>query len=130
MKIRKLLELYKELRRLRKKVRTLEDDLAYIKSKYNTLYKDYDVLFRNKAQDVQDVQSAHYDRLSFMIPQRCAYNSPYAPVPEQKWVYDKINAQMKVKFFDDLFEQGYIKCTRYDDISEVYEIQAIKQNNC
>jgi len=121
MRIKKLWELYKELRRLRKKARTLEDDLAYINSKYKTLYKDYVVLFRNKAQ---------YDRLSFMIPQRCAYNSPYAPVPEQKQVYDKINAQMKVKFFDDLFEQGYMKCTRYDDISEVYEIQAIKQNNC
>ena len=126
MKIRKLLELYKELRKLRKKVRALEDDLAYTNSKYSILYKDYVVLFRNKAQDVQ---SAHCDRLSLMIPQRCAYSSSYVPVSVQKDVHDKINARMKIKFIDDLLGQGYIKCVHYDDISEVYEMQVVKQNN-
>ena len=75
------------------------------------------------------LQDAEYDRLSLMIPQRCTYDSPYIPILLQEHIYDRISTQIKVKFFDDLFEQGYIKLIHYDDVSDVYEMNVIKQTN-
>lgn len=130
MKIKKLWELYKELRRLRKKAVVLEAGLTDVNRRYNELLRKYNELNRDYGalvlSKIREMQDGHYDRISIMIPQRCAYEQ-CAAVPDQKYTHDKISAQMKVKFFDDLFEQGYIKCMQCNDISEVYEIHAIKQ---
>jgi hypothetical protein len=117
MKLKKIWELYKELRSLRRKVKVLEEDLHRANMRYNTL-------FYKKSQEVP------YNTMSVVIPNvhyiealggyRCMDSRPRAD-----YIHEKMTDKMKIKLVDDLFEQGYIRKVQDDDVGEVYEIKVV-----
>lgn len=112
-------ELYKEVRRLRRKVKTLENDLEYSNRRFNTLYYEKTQLDKP------------YNTMSFILPNMYALEREMSPVdvfshPRAEYLSRKLSDSMKIKLFDDLAEQGYIRKTRDDKIGEVFEIKVIK----
>ena len=111
-------KLYKEVRSLRRKVKTLENDLAYSNRRFNTLYYE-------KTQ-----QEKTYDTMSFILPNMYALER-IGPVdmysrPRAQYFSRRFSDGMKIKLFDDLAEQGYIRKTRDDEFGEVFEIKVVK----
>ena len=46
--------------------------------------------------------------------------------PRAEYITQRLTNDMKVKLFDDLAEQGYIRKTRDDEDGEVYEIKVVR----
>ena len=112
-------KLYKEVRSLRRKVKTLENDLAYSNRRFNTLYYE-------KTQ-----QEKPYNTMSFILPNMYVLEREIGPVdmysrPRVEYFSRKLSDGMKIKLFDDLAEQGYIRKTRDDGFGEVFEIKVVK----
>lgn len=112
-------KLYKEVRSLRRKVKTLENDLAYSNRRFNTLYFE-------KTQ-----QEKSYNTMSFMLPNLYALEREMGPVdvyshPKAEYFSRRLSDEMKIKMFDDLAEQGYIRKTRDDGFGEVFEIKVVR----
>ena len=115
----KIWKLYKEVRRLRRKVKTLENDLAYSNRRFNTLYYE-------KTQ-----QEIPYNTMSFILPNMYALEREMCTVdvyscPKAEYFSRRLSDEMKIKLFDDLAEQGYIHKTRDDEFGEVFEIKIVK----
>lgn len=107
------------MRNLRRKVKTLESDLAYSNRRFNTLYYE-------KAQ-----QEGTYNTMSFILPNMYALEREMCSVdmysrPRVEYFSRRLSDKMKIKLFDDLAEQGYIRKTRDDSFGEVFEIKVIK----
>ena len=112
-------KLYKEVRSLRRKVKTLEIDLSYSNRRFNTLYYE-------KTQ-----KENPYNTMSFILPNMYALEREMCPVdiysrPRAEYFSRRLSDNMKIKLFDDLAEQGYIRKTRDDSFGEVFEIKVIK----
>ena len=112
-------KLYKEVRSLRRKVKTLENDLAYSNRRFSALYFE-------KTQ-----QETPYNTMSFMLPNLYALEREMGPVdmysrPRTEYFSRKLSDSMKIKLFDDLAEQGYIRKTRDDISGEVFEIKVVR----
>ena len=111
-------KLYKEVRSLRRQVKNLENDLAYSNRRYNTLY-------------YEKIQQDSYNTMSFMLPNMYALEREMGPVdiyshPRAEYFSRRLSNEMKIKMFDDLAEQGYIRKTRDDEFGEVFEIKVVK----
>lgn len=118
MKIKRIWKLYKELRRLRRKVKTLESDLCRANQNYNAL-------FYKKSQEVP------YNTMTIMMPNVHHIESAYglrdvSRRPVADYINKRMSDQMKVKLVDDLFEQGYIRKIRDDDVCESYEVKVVR----
>lgn len=117
---KRIWKLYKEVRSLRRKVKTLENDLAYSRRRFNTLYYE-------KTQ-----QEKPYNTMSFIIPNMYALERDMlSPVdiyshPKAEYFSRRLSNEMKIKLFDDLAEQGYIRKTRDDQFGEVFEIKVVR----
>ena len=118
MKLKKIWKLYKELRRLRDKVKVLEADLSKANMKYNDL-------FYKKSQEVP------FNTLTIIIPNEYQIvheyglsNASRKPIADN--IYKRMSDQMKIKLVDDLFEQGYIRKVRYNDLCESYEVKVVR----
>lgn len=116
---KRIWKLYKEVRSLRRKVKTLENDLAYSNRRFNILYYE-------KTQ-----QDKPYDTMSFILPNMYALEREMSPVdvyshPRAEYFSRKLSDSMKIKLFDDLAEQGYVRKTRDDEFGEVFEIKVVR----
>ena len=112
-------KLYKEVRSLRRKVKTLETDLAYSNRRFNTLYYE-------KTQ-----QEEPHNTMSFILPNMYALEREMCSVdvysrPKAEYFSRRLSDKMKIKLFDDLAEQGYIRKTRDDEVGEVFEIKVVR----
>jgi hypothetical protein len=118
MKIKKIWKLYKELRRLRRKVKVLEADLHSANMRYNTL-------FYTKSKEVP------YNTMSIMIPNMyhieavCGNRDMYSR-PRAGYIHKRMTEQMKIKLVNDLAEQGYIRLVEDNEIGEIYEIKVVR----
>ena len=118
MKMKRFWKLYKELRSLREKVKTLEEDLSWANKRYNMLY-------------LQKTQEVPYSTMSIMIPNmysvESCFNRPYLDErPRAECVQKRMSDKMKLKLIDDLFEQGFIRKVQDNEMGEVYEIKCVK----
>lgn len=118
MRLKKLWQLYKELRRLRNRVKELEADLSRANRNYN-------LLFYKKSQEVP------FSTMTITMPNvhriEMAYGlSDTSRRPIADHIYKRMSEQMKIKLVDDLFEQGYIRKVRDDDVCESYEVKVVR----
>lgn len=118
MKIKRIWKLYKELRRLRQEVKALKADLYRAKLNYNAL-------FYKKSQEVPystmtvTMPNMHYIEYSYGL-------GDVSRRPVADHIYKRMSDQMKIKLVDDLFEQGYIRKVRDDDVCESYEVKVVR----
>lgn len=118
MEIKKIWKLYKELRRLRRKVKVLEEDLCRTN-------RDYNALFYKKTQEVP------YNTISIMVPNIHSIEAVgnYYTVdsrPRAEYIHKRMTDKMKIKLVDDLFEQKYIRRVQDNDVGEIYEIKVVR----
>ena len=121
MKIKKIMKLYKELRSLRRKVKSLEEYLQSANMRYNAL-------FYKKSQEVP------FNTVSIMIPNThhieaiCGFPKMDS-YPRADYIHARMTDSMKIKLVNDLFEQGYIRKVQDDDVGEIYEIKVVRCQN-
>lgn len=119
MRLKKLWQLYKELRRLRNRVKELEADLSRINTNYNILLsykKSQEVPFNAMTITMPNVHRIEMDYHLSDVSRR--------PIADH--IYKRMSEQMKIKLVDDLFEQGYIRKIQDDDVCESYEIKVVR----
>lgn len=129
MRIKRIWKLYKELRGLRKKVVALNNNLEYANlelKQRNSLITFLEERLRQKA--AVDVP---YSTMSFVVPNLYMVEKVMSPTdlgrrPRAEYITKRLTDEMKVKLFDDLAEQGYIRKTRDDEVGEVYEIKVVR----
>ena len=46
--------------------------------------------------------------------------------PRVEYLTQRLTNEMKIKLFDNLVEQGYVRKTRDDETGEVYEIKVVR----
>lgn len=117
-KFKRFWKLYDELRRLRKKVETLEEDLGQANRRYNFLL-----------QEVK--QELPVSTMSVMIPNLYTMEGVlgYKDMdsrPRAEYVTKRMTDKMKIKLVDDLFNQGFIRKVRDDEYGEVYEVKLVR----
>ena len=126
---KRIWKLYKELRDLRKRVSALNNSLerANLELKQrNSLITFLEERLRQKA--AVDVP---YSTMSFVVPNLYMTEKLMSPtdldrIPRAEYITKRLTNDMKVKLFDDLAEQGYIRKTRDDEVGEVYEIKVVR----
>ena len=69
--------------------------------------------------------------MSFVVPNLYMTEELISPIdldrrPRAEYITKRLTNKMKVKLFDDLVEQGYIRKARDDEDGEVYEIKVVR----
>lgn len=126
---KRIWKLYKELRDLRKQVVVLHNSLTSANNELkqrNSLITFLEERLRQKA--AVDVP---YSTMSFVVPNLYMVEALMSPIdldrkPRAEYLTKRLIDKMKVKLFDDLAEQGYIRKTRDDESGEVYEIKVVR----
>lgn len=125
---KRIWKLYKELRRLRNKVKTLEADCD--KANYDKMIAFQEIqLWRQYVQE-HKVQLP-YNTIQIMIPNMYGFETIMAPTdidrkPKAEFLMKRMTADAKVHVMDDLIAQGYFRKVRDDEFSEIYEIKVVR----
>ena len=114
---KRIFELYKEVRRLRRREKTLERDLERANQNYNALWY-------RKTQEVD------YNTLSVTIPNVHEFERFFGPIdcysrPKAEYIAKTLSDKSKIKLIDDLFEQGYIQMVE-DEFGQTFSIKVLK----
>lgn len=124
-------KLYKELRDLRKRVVVLHNSLESanneIKSRNSLITFLEEKLLQKNAIEVP------YSTISFLVPNLYMVEKLMSPTdldrrPRAEYLTSRLTDNMKIKLFDDLAEQGFIRKTRDDEVGEVYEIKVVREH--
>lgn len=115
---KRIWKLYKEVRRLRKQVKFLDQALSDANRRYNELY------YRKHPDD-------HYDTMSIFIPNVHNIARQVGPATIDHpgridHLSERVSDSAKLKMFNDLLEQGYVKTVQDDLNGLVMEMRAIK----
>ena len=125
---KRIWKLYKEVRRLRNKVKMLEADCG----KAN---RDKMVAFQETAmwrQYVQDNKvSLPYNTIQITIPSMYGFETVVDPTridckPRAEFLMKRMTDNAKIHVMDDLIEQGYFRKVRDDVFAEIYEIKVMR----
>lgn len=125
---KRIWKLYKEVRRLRNKVKTLEADCG----KAN---RDKERAFQEVAMWRQYVQENKvqlpYNSIQIMIPNMYGFETIMDPTridhkPRAEFLMKRMTDDAKIHVMDDLIAQGYFRKVRDDEFSEVYEIKVVR----
>lgn len=126
--IKRIWKLYKEVRRLRKKVKTLEADCS--KANYDKMMAFQEVnMWRQYVQE-RKVQLP-YDTIHIMIPNMYGFETIMAPTdidcrPKAEFLMKRMTDTAKIHVMDDLINQGYFRKVRDDRETEIYEIKVVR----
>lgn len=115
---KRIFELYKEVRRLRRREKALERDLDRANQNYNALW------YRKTQQEVD------YNTLSVTIPNVHEFERFFGPIdyyfrPKAEYLARTLSDKSKIKLIDDLFEQGYIQLVE-DEFGQTFTIRVLK----
>lgn len=115
---KRIWKLYKEVRRLRKRVKFLDQTLSDANRRYNELY------YRKHPDN-------HYDTMSIFIPNvhyiaRQVGSATMDHPGRIDYLAERISDSAKLKMFNDLLEQGYVKTVQDDLNGLVMEMKAIR----
>ena len=119
---------YKEVRRLRNKVKTLEADCG--KANYDKM-----VAFQEVAQWRQYIQDSKvqmpYNSIQIMIPCMYGFETIMDPRsidsrPKAEFLMKHMTDSAKIHVMDNLITQGYFRKVRDDEFAEIYEIKVVR----
>lgn len=125
---KRIWKLYKEVRRLRNKVKTLEADCG----KAN---RDKEVAFQEVSMWRQYVQENKvqlpYDTAHIIVPNMYGFETIMNPMdinhrPKAEFLMKRMTDTAKIHVMDDLIAQGYFRKVRDDEFAEIYEIKVIR----
>lgn len=125
---KRIWKLYKEVRRLRRKVKTLEADCG--KANYDKMIAFQEVAhWRQYVQD-NKVQLP-YDTMHIIVPSMYGFETIMDPTridhkPRAEFLMKRMTDDAKIHVMDDLMAQGYFKKVRDDAFAEIYEIKVIR----
>ena len=125
---KRIWKLYKEVRRLRNKVKTLEADCS--KANYDKMTAFQEVaMWRQYVQD-NKVQLP-YNIMQIMIPNMDGFETIMDPTridnkPRAEFLMKRMTDTAKIHVMDDLIQRGYFRKVRDDEFSEVYEIKVMR----
>lgn len=125
-RIWRVLKLCRELQRENKGLRnSLEEARNEVKQR-NSLITFLEESLRTKAS-----VEVPYSTMSFIVPNLYLMEATIRPTtldrrPQAEYMTKKLTDEMKVKLFDDLLEQGYVRKTRDNKDGEVYEIKVVR----
>lgn len=125
---KRIWKLYKEVRRLRDKVKTLEADCS--KANYDKMVAFQEVdMWRQYVQN-NKVQLP-YNTMQIMIPNMYGFETIMAPTdidrkPKAEFLMKRMTDDAKIHIMDDLIAQGYFRKVRDDEFSEIYEIKVVR----
>lgn len=125
-RIWRVLKLCKELRSENK---GLKDSLEEVRNEVRQ--RNSLITFLEEQLRVKASVEVPYSTMSFMIPDLYLMEATISPItldrrPRAEYITRKLTNEMKIKLFDDLFEQGYIRKTRDTKDGEVYEIKVVR----
>ena len=125
---KRIWKLYKEVRRLRNKVKVLEADC----SKAN---RDKEIAFQEVAMWRQYIQDSKvqlpYNAIQIMIPSMYGFETIMNPTdidhkPKAEFLMKRMTDTAKIHVMDDLIAQGYFRKVRDDEFAEIYEIKVVR----
>ena len=126
---KRIWKLYKELRDLRKRVVALNYSLEY--ANHEIKQRNYLITFLEERLRQKAAVDVPYSTMSFVVPNLYMTEKLMSPTdldrrPRAEYITKRLTNEMKVKLFDDLAEQGYVRKTRDDEDGEVYEIKVVR----
>ena len=125
---KRIWKLYKEVRRLRNKVKTFEADCG--KANYDKMVAFQEVdMWRQYVQD-NKVQLP-YNSIQIIIPNMYGFETIMDPTridnkPKAEFLMKRMTDTAKIHVMDDLIQQGYFRKVRDDEYSETYEIKVVR----
>lgn len=124
-------KLYEEVRRLRRKVKTLEADCGEANYKFNIAVQEIHQWRQLYQDDIYRKELQPYDRLSIMIPNM--YGCEFVQDPRYadtelraEHLVKRLTETAKIKIVDDLIQHGYLRKIRDGEMCEVYELKVVK----
>ena len=120
---KRIWKLYKEVRRLRNKVKILEADCSKANNKVKILEADC-----SKANNKVKLP---YDTIQVMIPSMYGFETIMNPKsvdnrPKSEFLMKRMTDTVKIHVMDDLITQGYFRKVRDDVFAEIYEIKVMR----
>ena len=125
---KRIWKLYKEVRRLRNKVKMLEADCS--KANHDKMMAFQEVgMWRQHVQD-NKVQLP-YNSIQITIPNMYGFETIMDPTridrkPRAEFLMKHMTDTAKIHVMDDLIEQGYFRKVRDDEFAEIYEIKVMR----
>lgn len=125
---KRIWKLYKEVRRLRNKVKTLEADCG--KANYDKMVAFQEVTRWRQYVQENKVQLP-YNSIQIIIPSMYGFEIIADPTridnkPRTEFLMKRMTDTAKIRVMDDLIQQGYFRKVRDDEYSEVYEIKVMR----
>ena len=126
---KRIWKLYKELRDLRIRVVALNNCLE--SANHEIKQRNSFITFLEERLRQRAAVEVPYSTMSFMVPNLYMVEKLMSPTdldrrPRAEYITERLTNEMKIKLFDDLAEQGYIRKTRDDRDGEVYEIKVVR----
>lgn len=128
---KRIWKLYKEVRRLRRKVKTLEADCGEANYKFNIAMQETHQWRQLYEDDTYRKGLQPYDRLSIMVPNM--YGCEFIQDPrcfdtksQAEHLMKRMTETAKIKIADDLIQHGYLRKVSDDEMYEVYEIKVVR----
>lgn len=126
---KRIWKLYKELRDLRKRMVVLNNCLESANREIKT--RNSFITFLEERLRQKAAVEVPYSTMSFVVPNLYMVENIMSPTdldrrPRAEYITKRLTDEMKIKLFDDLAEQGYIRKTRDDEVGEVYEIKVVR----
>ena len=125
---KRIWKLYKEVRRLRNKVKTLEADC-------NKANFDRMIAFQEVQQWRQYIQDSKvqlpYNSIQIMVPNMYGFETIMSPTdidrrPRAEFLMKRMTDNAKIHVMDDLIAQGFFRKVRDDEFAEMYEIKVVR----
>ena len=125
---KRIWKLYKEVRRLRNKVKTLEADCSKANYDKNIAFQEV-AMWRQYIQD-NKVQLP-YNTMQIMVPNMYGFETIMDPRnidnrPRAEFLMKRMTNTAKIHVMDDLIAHGYFRKVRDDEFAEIYEIKVVR----
>lgn len=127
---KRIWKLYKEVCRLRCKVKQLEADCA--DANYDKMEMQQEVQhWRQYADELRRRTEQPYDKIMLTVPSIYGLEYIQNPrlidnKPRAEYLMKRMTDTAKLKLIDDLIQGGYIKKVRDDEMCAMYEMKVIK----
>lgn len=125
---KRIWKLYKEVRRLRNKVKILEADCSKANNDKMIAFQEVD-MWRHYVQD--NKVKLPYDTIQVTIPSMYGFETIMNPEsvdnrPKSEFLMKRMTDTAKIHVMDDLITQGYFRKVRDDVFAEIYEIKVMR----
>lgn len=125
---KRIWKLYKEVCRLRRKVKQLEIEDAFSKHALSVLRQEVQTWRQYIGENHPQLP---YDKIMLTVPNMYGFETIIDPryadrEPRAEYLMKRMTDTAKLKLIDDLIQGGYIKKVRDDEACEMYEVKVIR----